>query len=100
MFAIENSLAIHSQRCVVLKFQHRSVLLESKELVLHFVFEIDFFRRNEGTLNANKAHVGMCHKVVHGVILQVSIHADIGGLDAVGGKIDRIIGELRLQFQL
>lgn len=42
----------------------------------------------------------MCHKVVHGVILQVSIHADIGGLDAVGGKIDRIIGELRLQFQL
>ena len=66
---------------------------------MHFVFEIELLGGIEGTLYADKLGVGMGHEVIYGLIIEVGINGNESGLDAVGGLVHPVLGELRLLLQ-
>lgn len=72
---------------------------ECEELVLHFVFEVEFFGGVEGALDADELGVGMRQEVVDGLVVEGGIDGDIGGLDAVGGFVHPVLSKPRLQLQ-
>ena len=45
--------------------------LECKELVLHFVFEIEFLGSVEGTLDADELDICMLHEVIYSFIIEL-----------------------------